>query len=212
MNTKAKIKTKYFIPPLTKESVVISGGGFLGEWDYYIYKTFDCSIYIAEPFPGNYIKLKRLFGGAKKVKVFPIAFFNKDDEVDFHLIGKNNGHSLYDRSHDRKVVEVISVETMRLKTFMLQEKISKVDLLKLNVEGAEVEILQDLDEATACRIKHICFSSHERKITTSEMHKATLRHLIKIGYKVKPYSPIEWVAPDGYFGRWVCTYEDSVSS
>lgn len=212
MSTKSKIATKYFIPPdIDENSVVISGGGFIGEWDYYMMKTYGCYLYIFEPFPENFKQLRRLFGSNPKIKLYEAALFDKDGYANLHLIEKNNGHSLYDRSHDRTIVDVLQVQSVRLKTFVEEQEIGQVDLLKLNVEGAEVQILRDIDKSLASKIKCICFSSHERKIVAEAKHLATLSHLCKVGYKVRPHNPVEWVGPSGYFNRWKCTYENSLS-
>jgi FkbM family methyltransferase len=204
---KSRIDTKYAIPPdLNSKSVVISGGGFVGEWDYYMMKTYDCHLHIFEPFPENFEQLVELFRGKDKVGLHEVALFNKDGFYPLHLIEKDNGHSLHDRSHDRIVVSTMQVRCVRLKTFIEDKLNIDIDFLKLNVEGAEVEILQDIDKELAKKIKWICFSSHESKITTEEKHQATLQHLRNIGYEVKSYNPVEWCGPDGYFNRWVCKY------
>ena len=76
---KNRIDTKYFIPEgLDKDSVVVGGGGFVGEWDYYIYSTYGCHLYSFEPCPENYGVLDKLLGGYKKVTLIKQALWDTD--------------------------------------------------------------------------------------------------------------------------------------
>ena len=203
---KDRIDTKYFIPEdLNGDSVVVSGGGFLGEWDWYIHKTYECFLYSFEPFPENYSELVKLFPPkfCNRVVVIMAALWDTDAHAILHLVnGKGNGHSLYNRSEaGKKVFDKLKVKTMRLDTFMRKYKVPQIDLLKLNVEGAEVQILNSLDKETAKKIKHICFSTHERSIITEEDKDRTMNHLEKIGYKVEPYTDPKW----DFDNRWRCS-------
>ena len=159
---KKRIDTKYFIPEdLDKGSIVVSGGGYIGEWDYYIYETYGCYLYSFEPFPDNYKKLIELFPPkfCRKVAVMQKALWDRDGHKILYLVdGKSSGHSLFDRTErGKKVVGSVKIPTIRLDTFMKRSRILKIHLLKLNIEGAEVQVLQSIDKHLAKRILNICF-------------------------------------------------------
>jgi len=200
----AKMKDKYYLPELNSESVVISGGGFVGQWDEYIVRTYGCVVHIFEPFMSNMEKIIEHFRGVIPTVYFHlIGLYDYDGLKDFHIYaGKSNSYSTTLRT-DKELKEVITINVVRLDTFMRKNNIQKVDLLKLNVEGAEVQILKSLSPSTAKKIKCISFASHEGKVTTQEEHKETLEHLKSIGYKVEPFNEQK------HLNRWKCIYEDS---
>ncbi len=203
---KNRIDTKYFIPEgLDENSVVIEGGGYVGEWAYWLYNTFKCFLHVFEPFSDNYNQIVGLFGMKEKVRIMQGALWDTDGVETMYLLdGKPNGNSLYDRSKcGQKLCGEVLVMTTRLDTFMNNFAIDKVDLLKLNVEGAEVQILMSLNWATARRIKHITYSTHEGKIIGIEDCVRARIHLQSLGYEVERYEDPKW----DFKNRWKAVYK-----
>ncbi|WP_366930871.1 FkbM family methyltransferase [Microcoleus sp. bin38.metabat.b11b12b14.051] len=50
---------------------------------------------------------------------------------------------------------VISVDAMTLDTFLNKHKIESIDLLKVDIEGAEEALFNSTSDATLCNIKQI---------------------------------------------------------
>lgn len=200
------IATKYSTVGLNDQSVVIDGGAYRGDWTQYIASVLGCRVFAFEPFLESFDYVLQRFQGAPNITIYPFALSDRDGCTSLYLTENKDGNSLYDRSQERRVVGSIIVPTVRLDTFLRVQEIAVVDLIKLNVEGAENEILQSIDKVLAPRIKRICFSSHVGKITRQEQHEKTIKHLQAVGYRVSDYCPEDWVKEHKTFGRYLCEF------
>jgi FkbM family methyltransferase len=201
------IATKYDIGKLDKNSIVIDGGGYRGDWCSYILKTYGCKVYVFEPHPDNMARILDRVGNDPNVVLLQRALYSKDNTQKLMMTPNADGYSLYDRSKNRKIVSEIDVQTTRVDTFLEEFNVPHVDLIKLNVEGSEVDILESLDKNTASKIRRITFAGHGGKIVEPDAIKRAIRHARSIGYTVTNYAPKDW-AKNGKFNRWTCVYED----
>ena len=160
-----------------------------------------------EPSPDNFKQIEKLLGKKEKVRLLPWALWDTDGfETMYLLDGKPNGNSLYDRSKcGQKLCGETKVLTNRLDTFMNDFAIERTDLLKLNVEGAEVQILMSLDSGMARRIKNITYSTHEGKIIGVEDCVRIRTHLQSIDYVVERYTDPKW----DFKNRWKATHKEA---
>ncbi|MDP2946996.1 MAG: FkbM family methyltransferase [Nanoarchaeota archaeon] len=94
-----------------------------------------------EPDPDNFVLLKKNveINGYKNVILVQKAVSNKTEKIKLYL-HKNDKkqHSIYDSSNSRKSIEV---ESIRLDNYIDEE----IDFIKIDVEGAEGEITQGMD-------------------------------------------------------------------
>lgn len=201
------IATKYDIGVLGPNSIVVDGGGYKGEWCDYILKTYKCKVYIFEPHPENMKKIQQLIGDCNNAVLIQKALFGKDGTQKLRMTPNADGYSLYDRSKNRRIVSEIDVSTIRLDSFLADYDLSHIDLMKLNVEGAEIDILMSLTKEIASRVKRITFAAHGGKIVKPAAVDKAIQHARQIGYKVHNYVPKDW-AKKGKFNRWTCIYED----
>jgi len=202
------IAEKYYIPPgLTKKSIVVDGGAYCGQWTKHMMLTYGCQIFAIEPHYENTFFLRQIFCGCNKpVTIVEAALWDVDGTRHLYVDDskyKKNACSMYARF---KVKRMISVITITIKTLMKKYKIDKIDLLKLNVEGSEVDILTSLDKSTAAKIPYICFAPHDGKIVVKKAHNEMLKHLKSIGYKIQIHTSKSW-GPS--FKRVVCIHENT---
>lgn len=200
------IATKYDIGILNKDSVVIDGGGYKGDWCEYILKTYNCKVYVFEPHPDNMEDIRTRLGKNDNAVLIQRALYGKDGTQKLMMTPNADGYSLYDRSKNRKIHGQIDVQTTTIHTFLEEFKVPKIDLIKLNVEGSEVDILMSLDKTTASKVKRITFAAHGGKIVTPAAIKKAIKHARSVGYSVVNYVPKDW-AKNGKFNRWTCVYE-----
>lgn len=125
--------------PLTNDSFVIDIGGLTGDWASRIYCLYSCKIHIYEPHPVFFYQAKLNFATNPNVKVFGYGLSNEYGNIP--LYGDAHASSLYPNFSGK--VYNVNIESAS-KEFNKQYKDTKIDLLKLNVEGAEYEILPDL--------------------------------------------------------------------
>jgi FkbM family methyltransferase len=131
---------------------------------------------------------------ATNVKAINRALWCEDGkQLEFFITKMNVGASSLKRdliaeeglTIDRK----ISVYTITLDTLFEKEGIKDVDLMKLDVEGAEYEALQglNLDEHA---VKKIIY-----EVLNQECYDRITSYLQKFGYKVRPTKhPSYWIA------------------
>jgi FkbM family methyltransferase len=98
--------------------------------------------------------------GAANVTVLPYALGDADGEATIHHAGHQAGHSLFPELSGAASREE-RVPLRRLGTLLDELALSRVDLLKLDCEGAEYPILLSADEGTLRRIERIRLEFHD---------------------------------------------------
>jgi FkbM family methyltransferase len=78
---------------------------------------------------------------ADRVSVVPKAISNREGTATFHVCKDNALSSLKDTRRNG-VAETVSVEVTTLDTFAREQKIERVDFIKIDVEGFETEVLE----------------------------------------------------------------------
>lgn len=120
--------------------VVVDVGANIGTFSVWIYDHAE-KIYALEPIPAVYemLKLNIENNQLSKIKAFNLALAKDSGRRMMRLDPKpeNGGSKLIDNSKGD-----LEVECRTLVDFMREEEIAYVDLLKIDVEGAEREILQ----------------------------------------------------------------------
>jgi len=133
---------------LSKEpEVIIDIGANIGATSLFFSQKFPkAKIYSIEPFPGNFALLEKNIkanGLSKRVKAFNIAIGGSDRKGTLFLNELNDGgHSIvegYNKNAKQMPVSILSFES-----FMKRQKISRIGLLKIDVEAAELQILKSM--------------------------------------------------------------------
>jgi FkbM family methyltransferase len=113
-----------------------------------------------EPLPDLFRDLRRRFGHHRNLELHEIALSDHEGRSSFQHVVTNHAYSgfrrrRYDRPHE-EVVE-IGVEAARLDRFVPKER--RVELIKIDVEGAELEVLRGA-EATLTRCRPLVVFEH----------------------------------------------------
>ena len=130
-------KTHRLNYPLTPESIVVDAGGYHGNWAENILRLYDSKIFILEPVNSYYQINKEKF--RENHGVFVLNYGLSSAEEDIFLNLDNDSSSVYKKGRG---TEKISVKT--IDTFMRENEIKHINLLKLNIEGSEYEVLEDI--------------------------------------------------------------------
>ena len=118
-----------------------------------------------EPNPRNllYLRLNLLLNRQRQVEVVPVALGNEEGEADFTCVSQGAYSTLHAAAVPGKTT-VIRVKQTTLDAIAAQEKLHSVDFVKMDVEGAELLVLQGGEDffATAPRPLVMCEFSDER--------------------------------------------------
>jgi len=159
---KKKFNREKIIQDLVKtpQPVIFDVGAHIGESVTFLKKSFpDSSLYSFEPDPESFSILTSSVGGMSQC--FNIALSDADGTACFYRNSISHTNSLHkvntkskdsigiaravengDLSYIQDFNQEIDVPTMRLDTFTLEHAIDHIDLLKIDVQGAECAVLE----------------------------------------------------------------------
>lgn len=124
-------------PLLNQGSLVVDLGGYHGDFAAAIVERFSCHVMVFEPLSRFQGLLRERFASDSRVAVLPVALSGSDEHrrIYFH----DDGTSLF---RPGAVYEHIACR--RFSTYMREANISHISLLKINIEGAEFELLDEI--------------------------------------------------------------------
>ena len=147
----------------------------------------EMKIYCFEPEKRNYeylldnIKENNL---EDRVFAFNLAVSNKDGTLPFYISEHEHGHSLLPEHNNN--VKKVDVMCKTIPTLMKEYKLNKLDLLKIDIEGAEYDVMFNLDRNVLEKIDYIMAEAH---ITTEHTIEDMIEFLKDNGYEYSiPYS------------------------
>jgi FkbM family methyltransferase len=130
---------------------IVDGGANLGEMTAQLLRAYPAAQVTAfEPAPATYARLARRFAGEPRVRTLPLALGATPGEMDFHVNRHCGTNSLFPRflggrryfSAEDAPLETIRVPVTTLDRQAAERAIDHIDLLKLDTQGAELQILR----------------------------------------------------------------------
>lgn len=123
--------------PLNADSVVVDLGCFEGTFAAKIHEMYGCRVFSFEPVPSFYDRCFLRFARNSKIVVMNLAVGNRDGEVTGCIRGDSSG--IFAKDGEEWKARMVPMSTV-----MQMLGLKKVDLLKINVEGSEFDILENL--------------------------------------------------------------------
>ena len=133
-----------------KQLTIFDVGAYIGE----VTKTYreifsNATIYCFEPFPDSFQKLERLSVN-KWVRPYQMAISDHVNKIKLYVNADLTCNSFFPRPKDgpkyypekAENIGEIEVDTTTIDNFCNRENISQIDILKLDVEGAEIKALR----------------------------------------------------------------------
>ena len=157
--------------------VVVDIGAHIGVFTVFSAKSANCSIYSYEPRPDNFELLLEnvsINNVTDCVKTFQFAVGGISGNLNFSMDAQGLGR--ISRANDNDII----VRTITLKEIMDSNNLLKIDFLKIDVEGEELDMLLNLPTEYFSRIDRISMESHTETITS----KLT-SYLSRNGFSVK---------------------------
>jgi FkbM family methyltransferase len=174
------ISNEYYFEPSTQEPFIIDCGANIGMSILYFKKLFPSSKIIAfeaNPYAFKLLEENMKVNKIKNVELHNIALFDKETEISFYInddIGTLVGSIKAERGGSNE----LKIDAQKLSNYL--KNIETVDLIKMDVEGAEVNILSDLfDSSTIHKAKEYIIEYHhnmndDKSILSSFLQKFEL--------------------------------------
>lgn len=147
-------------------------------------------IYGFEPSPNALSNLLHRYESNNKVTIINKAVSDKTGKMTFHYHPDNSTISAFDKSHIVEHLpenEIISfdVDTIRLDEYCESQNINDIDLLKVDVEGAEYSILHSLDNKFFDKVDNLLIEIHENRNSEA---KNLVVYLRSLGFKIEHFA------------------------
>ena len=79
-----------------------------------------------------------------QLKVEPYALFNETTKLQLHISNQDNFGMSSIHAHDEQVGRTEEVEAIRFDDYVLENKLKRIDLIKMDIEGAELYALNGM--------------------------------------------------------------------
>lgn len=193
---RVRIGTEYggwwVVPELVNASSIVYGVG-VGQditWDLGMIAHFGCTVHGFDPTPRAraWIESQKL---PEKFVFHPFGLAGKDGIARFVMRSQNPQWSSYDKSDNSEgAAEVVELQVRRLSTLMADLGHDHIDVLKMDIEGSEFEVVEDM-LTTQVRPKLLLVEYHyfENRAADVPRVKASIERLRHAGYKLFARSP-----------------------
>jgi FkbM family methyltransferase len=172
---------------LDENSIVFDLGGYQGEWTSDIYARYNCNVYVFEPVRKYIEVIKFRFNKNKKIHPYQFGLSDENSEA-FILI--NEFASKIERQDAKGNQEKISL--IKFIDFTKEQNINAVDLIKINIEGAEYPLLIHIIESGFIQnINTLLIQFHNFEKNASSNRISIQKSLEKTHQKIFDY-PFVW--------------------
>jgi len=141
---------------LTADSVVLDLGANYGAFANATASRFRCGVYAVEASPQVFAKMP----AGDFVKKFNFAICGRSGTVALNISSNHEVTSLK-RLDNWEYIDTIRVEGLSLDEFLKTESVPQIDLLKIDIEGAEIEVFNSCSDAFLRSIDQITVEFHE---------------------------------------------------
>lgn len=145
---------------LSTKMVVVDAGANLGEFSRKLKALYGGQFFLIEANPSLAAQITQ----KNEFPVFNKALSSKSGPISFNISKNPTGSSILtlpEKSIWGSVLDhTITVESITLERFLQDNNLSTVDLLKLDIEGAEIDVLHDSPESILKQIRQITVEFH----------------------------------------------------
>jgi FkbM family methyltransferase len=172
-------------------SVVLDVGAYEGTFTRTIHERYGCEVYAFEPIRRHYETVKALAGPSVEVFNFGIGASDRTERISV----RGDSSSIFARAHaelDASARESEQIEIRGLAGVLEALDLRYVDLLKLNVEGCEYEILEQIlrDGLAEC-FENIQVQFHEL-VPDAHVRREAIREGLARTHRLTYDEPCVW--------------------
>lgn len=146
----------FVIGLLGKESIIIDLGANRGHFSTEVINDCGATCYAIEAVP----RLYQFIPESPRIRKFNLAICKADGPVIFNISSQEESGSM-SALPDTMIEESIEIQGMTLKSFIEANNLKQIDLLKMDIEGAEIDLLKSIDDGTLRKIRQITVEFHD---------------------------------------------------
>ncbi|NLC29778.1 MAG: FkbM family methyltransferase [Chloroflexi bacterium] len=170
--------------------VVVDIGAAIGEFTIEAALKLTTGIVHAfEPNPGslNILRQNLRANNINRVETYNLGVWKEEGEIPLHFLNNEplqavSGNA---QSAEARAIKETSIPVITLEQLINEKVGGKIDLLKLDCEGAEYEILMNQDAMLFDMIDRIIMEYHD--LDARFCHQELIRQMIQFGYRVRKY-------------------------
>lgn len=157
------------VPNLNNESIILDCGGCVGHFVIAVLEKWNPYIYVFEPDPELVAIMKDKFKDNSKISIYNKGVSHKKSKEYFYKCKSNYKWERYasgsfqETKHNVSDDGKVMVETTTVEEIMKNNNIDLIDLLKLDIEGNELDVIENIPESTLKKIKQITIEWHVRE-------------------------------------------------
>lgn len=155
-------------------------------FDVGLIERFDCRVYGFDPTPKAAEYVHRIIGENPKYTFFETGLWDKNETVKF-FPPKNPDHVSHSILNLQKTEDYISVDVRRLSSLMAELGHTGIDLLKIDIEGAEYKVINSIIEDNI-DVSVLCVEYDEWHHPLDRQYRArirrSVRRLVNYGYRM----------------------------
>jgi FkbM family methyltransferase len=169
-------------------TIVDVGCGYKAELAQFFLDRYQVKAYIIDPTLKHKAALEKLAEKYSKTLCYlGYAVSSNDSEIEFYeTLDHESGSILEDHLNiKRDTIRKYKVRSITLQTLLKEINAKTIDFIKLDLEGAEYELIESMTRETVKPFKQIFieFHHHAFKRFTRSMTRRAVKHLKKLGLK-----------------------------
>ncbi|MDO8862503.1 FkbM family methyltransferase [Haliea sp. E1-2-M8] len=181
--------------PLEHGGIALDVGAYHGDWAARVYEKYQARIYAFEPDPPSIAFLRQRFAAVPNIRCLPFGLGGEDARLS--MIQRGMGSTLYEvdtgaPQRTGGVEERVDVQVRDIVGLLDELGHADIDIIKLNIEGAEYALLERLMSAGRLgQIRVYTIQFHEWHSGAHSRRRRIQRELARTHDKVWDY-PFVW--------------------
>lgn len=181
---KYNFRTNY--PELNKNSIVLDIGGYYGDFAFEINKRYSSKVLVFEPHPVYFEKCRERFKNNTDITVYNFGLSDKNETLELSNNGDSSSFILTKHQNS------ISCSLREFSSVYKELKLKEVDLIKLNIEGGEFQVLNNIHQQVGFdNFKNIQVQFHNFVPNAKEKRETLIQEILKSHHPTFSY-PFVW--------------------
>ncbi len=173
--------------PITPDDLVIDGGGYQGEWTDEMLCRYGCRSILFEPVPSFAESLRKRYAQNSRVEVREAALSNKTGHT--RITFSMDGSSIFASPGDDTTFDIGLLD---VSAFLRDRGIEEIACLKLNIEGGEYDVLEQLISQSLLGTVRCLLVQFHVIDSQSERRRASIQKALAKTHKCQFDYPLVW--------------------